>query len=186
MSAARLFLPCTLLVLLIVPVTGIAQSKCPDNNVDTNLPTPTIAVTNPDMTAISGRIAKGAVGTVQVCIDGTLASSPPKVAPDGSFTVNVPKLYKGQTIVAQFIPSGGGTSFGNPSAAVLVGGAIPDESTTWIFIGGVEQASYSSLSQNSNAFVNVSIQGPDHWISGWGRVRLLSAPQPSTQGIVST
>jgi hypothetical protein len=55
-----------------------------------------------------------------------------------------------------------------------------------ILIGGVEQSGYSSLGQSTNPFINVFIEGPGNWVSGWGRVRLLSAPQPSTQGIAST
>jgi hypothetical protein len=48
-------------------------------------------------------------------------------------------------------------------------------------IAGVEQSGYSSLTQSTDPFLQAFI----HTYYGWARIRLLGAPQPSTQGIVS-
>src|SRR5579863_4393173 len=77
---------------------------------------------------------------------------------------------------------------------LLVGAAtsvVQAQDTKMVLIGGIEQSGYSSLGQNTNPFVQAYIEGPDkggvsHWVNGWGRIRLLGTPQPSTQGIVST
>jgi hypothetical protein len=65
------------------------------------------------------------------------------------------------------------------------------------FIAGVEQSGYSSQITNTNFFLNAQIrseyfpqhsEGPGPFAPGfalWGRTRLLSAPQPSTNNIVS-
>lgn len=57
------------------------------------------------------------------------------------------------------------------------------------FIAGVEQSGFSAQVNNTNLFVDAFFRDNFHNASGhalWGRIRLLSAPQPSTEGIVST
>jgi hypothetical protein len=278
--------------------TLMGAQTCPQSNVNIELPVPTLAAVDTGSTSVSGTVARGASGTVQLCVDGKPQSSPQTVQTDGTFTIAVAKLGSKQKIIAQFISSPGGGAapvFGSPSAETLVGscsqnasktsssptiptlsltidaknmasyqGAAPGATTGTvrvclndspiddspvkvdssgkfvgasalkvsagdkiagqfsssgaspygpvgnqvsvsagplqvggqsqtstgsskvILIGGVEQSGYSSLGQNTNPFVNAFIEGPDNWINGWGRLRLLSAPQPSTQGIVST
>jgi hypothetical protein len=60
------------------------------------------------------------------------------------------------------------------------------------YIGGVEQSGYSSEITNTNAFLSAYLRSgytssdtAKPGVALWGRVRLLSAPQPSTQNIVS-
>ena len=59
-----------------------------------------------------------------------------------------------------------------------------------ILIGGVEYSGYSAQSQTTNPFLNIFYRGPvtdvgRFGLSGWGRIRLTSAPQPATNGVVS-
>jgi hypothetical protein len=56
-----------------------------------------------------------------------------------------------------------------------------------ILIGGVEYAGYSSQAQTTDGFLNIFYQGPvsKGGFSGWGRVRLTSAPEQATNGVVS-
>jgi hypothetical protein len=285
------------LIFFLSPLTE-AQT-CPQSNVNIELPVPTLAAVDTGSTSVSGTVAKGAGGTVQLCIDGKPQGSPQTVQADETFTITVAKLGSKQKIIAQFISSPGGGAapvFGSPTTETLVGGCsenaskasssptIPTLSLTIdaknmasyqggvsgattgtvriclndspiddppvkvdssgkfvgasalkvsagdkivaqfsssgaspygpvssqvsvsagplqagggqgqastglskvILIGGAEQSGYSSLGQNTDPFVNVFIEGPDNRVNGWGRVRLLGAPQPSTQGIVST
>ena len=62
------------------------------------------------------------------------------------------------------------------------------------FVAGVEQSGYSAQVNNTNFFLNAffrdtfSNRASPGWqfrVASWGRIRLLSAPQPSTEGIVS-
>ena len=55
-----------------------------------------------------------------------------------------------------------------------------------IIIGGVEYAGYSSAAQTTDGFLDLFYRGPVvKGFSGWGRIRLTSAAQPATNGVVS-
>jgi hypothetical protein len=132
--------------------------------------------------------------TIDVKLD-QIDKGHPTVDPDtGKFSSDLPSLTKGQTITATQLtppPAEGSkpasATVAAPAPAASTGDTSSQSKTTVVLIGGWEQAGYSSLAQYGNPFVNVFIDGPSsHILTGWGRVRLLSAPQPSTQGIVST
>jgi hypothetical protein len=111
------------------------------------------------------------------------------VEANGSFSFDLSTLTLGQQItVTQAGPAGSAKA--TVSAASTPTNSTDDTSQSKaiaILIGGWEQAGYSSLAQTGNPFVNIFIKGPSgNLVTGWGRVRLLSAPQPATQGIVST
>jgi hypothetical protein len=55
-----------------------------------------------------------------------------------------------------------------------------------VAIGGVEYSGYSAQSQTTNGFFNLFYGGPTtKGFSGWGRIRLTSAPQQATNGVES-
>jgi len=60
-----------------------------------------------------------------------------------------------------------------------------------IIIGGVEYAGYSSEAQATDGFLDLFYRGPQgtqgftNGLSGWTRIRLTSAAQPATNGVVS-
>ena len=73
------------------------------------------------------------------------------------------------------------------SGALQNSDALNKASTVVVAIAGIEQSGYSSLGQNTSPFANFYMQGPVvNRMGAWGRVRVLGAPQPSTQGILST
>ncbi len=176
-------------VLFLTPTTSWADTPCPNTKVDTTLPKPVFTSVVAGSTAVSGNV-KSNGGGIQICIDGEPDGKPQTIRPDGTFTYTVSQLKPGQKVVAQFLSgSGDSLDFGPPSDEFTVAGTTGGGSSGLskaILIGGVEEGAYSSLGQNTNPFINAFIEGPDGRITGWGRVRLLSAPQPSTQGIVST
>jgi hypothetical protein len=192
----RLVLFLSMASLVMVSTSLTAQSKCPTQQIDSNLPKPIITAADVTASKVSGKMPVGKdgkipAGTVQVCVDQVEQGSPVTVAAaDGTFALESIPLKPNQSITAVFLPpivGGGAQSYSNTSAAWVAATAnVPDESTKIFSVGGVEQAGYSSLSQTTNAFLSIFIAGPaDRPVSGWGRIRLLSAPQPSTQGIVS-
>jgi hypothetical protein len=144
---------------------------------------------------VSGTLSNAPAGSVRICVDDREVAEA-QLAPDGTFVTSLSTaLGQGQSVLAQQIISAPGhlpQTYGLPGPAKTSAGmlSIQDKGaagTTTVMIGGWEQAGYSSLGLSGNPFVQIFIKGPSsHWITGWGRVRLLSAPQPSTQGIVST
>lgn len=151
---------------------------------------PTVVAIYEGSASVSGTVTRGASGSVQICVDGSSQGSPQPANADGTFTITVATLKAKQKVRAQFISStgsSGATTAGLPNAEVLVGTKPdPDSTSKVVLIGGVEQSGYSSLTQSTNPFINIFLEGPGRVITGWGRVRLLATPQPSTQGIVST
>lgn len=151
---------------------------------------PKLEAAKTDSTSVAGTLRGDKSDVVRICVDDREVAEA-DVAKSGKFIASLDfPLAQGQTITAQAVrPSN--PIYGISSNAVQVGGdaAKSADNTRTILIGGIEQSGYSSLSQNTNAFLSAFIKGPPYkssrW-SGWGRVRLLSAPQPSTQGIIST
>jgi hypothetical protein len=188
MNPSILSVPFLFAVLLLTPLASKADD-CPNTTVDTTLPKPVFTSVVAGSTAVSGNV-KSRSGGIQICIDGAPDGSPQRIRPDGTFTSAVTQLQPGQKVVAQFVSvTGEEAHFGPASDEFTVGGATGAGASGLskaILIGGIEEGAYSSLGQNTNPFINAFIEGPDGRITGWGRVRLLSAPQPSTQGIVST
>lgn len=132
--------------------------------------------------------AAGAEAKVILRINDTPIGNPATINSDGTFSftsLSALNSYNTIEVVQSPPPTGGAVVL--TTGKVQVQHASQPSGTTVILIGGVEQSGYSSLGQNSNPFVNVYIEGPSkNRLTGWGRVRLLSAPQPSTQGIFST
>jgi hypothetical protein len=190
--------------LLILIVAGLAMrgqalGQCPvsSKEIDKNLPKLKI---NPIKVGdgivhgtLDGTLPSGTVGKVQACIDSAPQGGPNAVEVDGSFVVRPTSVLAArQTISFQLIATAsGGAATTGPSVNVAVSDT-GNSGTVVVAIAGVEQSGYSSLGLNTSPFLNLFIQGPVNgahsWKSfgGWGRTRLLGAPQPSTQGIVST
>lgn len=163
---------------VLVPRSTMAQ--CPHAKTTDTLPKPILyEPSSSDNASVVGHFTpQDPAPTLIVCIHGNSAGNPPDVH-EGTFTVTA--IAKGTTVVAQL--SDGDKQYGPPSNSVTVGENLLSKA---IVIGGLEQGTYSSLGQNTNPFLNLFLEGPDGRFTGWGRVRLLSAPQPSTQGIIST
>jgi hypothetical protein len=169
--------------------TGGVQVQAPQNTCDKKS-APCLDQPSQGQTKVTGSwTAKGATAPagaevkVILQINDTPIGNPAAVSADGTFSfTGLSPLNSYNTI--EVVQSGGTAG---TTGKVQVQSAAQPSGTTVILIGGVEQSGYSSLGQNSNPFVNVYIEGPStNRLTGWGRVRLLSAPQPSTQGIVST
>jgi hypothetical protein len=171
-----------------LPLAAGAQTKCPTDRIFTSVPRPKLDKVTPKSTEVTGKvdIKNDDTGTVQLCLNNAPLGDATKIEKDGKFSVKgLTELKKGQTITAQFtLRSGEESKVGAESDSVTV--SEGEALSKAVLIGGVEQSGYSSLAQNTNAFVNILVEGPEGRISGWGKVRLLSTPQPSTQGIVST
>ena len=172
-----------------VPTEAIADSCAADASAAVGAPAqPTL--TRLSANRYSGKVVGANAGSVRICVNdrpvmgihGTAS-----IQSDGSFTGTSIDAGVGDKVEAQaFISAGGATVYGKPSAPKTVN--LKDNGTTAVIaIAGVEQSGYSSLGQQTTPFVEFSLLGPlaKRW-GGWGRVRLLGAPQPSTQGIVST
>jgi len=133
----------------------------------------------------SGSVAGATSGTVRICVNDSPAAAGISISSDGSFKGSGLTLKAGDKVVAQASNAAG--VYGNASKEYVVPAVSHDQETNLLLIGGVEQSGYSSLGQSTSPFVNAFLQGPvSHGIGAWGRIRLLGAAQPSTQGIVST
>jgi len=173
-----------------VIVSGASCSKAAGGG---TAPTLTIKTNTSNTTATySGKLPGRTSGNIRICVNDRPNSRTITVGPDGSFDGGTDSftVKNGDVIVAQTV-AGDPPTYGPLSNEYKVGPVQetnnPPGTTVTLIGGGWEQAGYSSLAQYGNPFVNVSIDGPgNHILTGWGRVRLLSAPQPSTQGIVST
>jgi hypothetical protein len=73
------------------------------------------------------------------------------------------------------------------SGPLVAGTAVPPGGPVSILIGGVEYGGYSSEAQTTDAFLNIFYRGPvsKTGLAGWTRIRLTSAAQPATNGVVS-
>jgi hypothetical protein len=179
-----------LLVMLIWASVAIAQSlatpgsnakaTCPTTVADTKLPAPTIDKIKEGATKVSGKVAIGSEGKVQLCNGNVALGDAVSPESDGSFTVsNLPPIKNGKKVQAQFMSSAG-------SAGPVSGDKTAQSDPVVIVIGGVEYSAYSAQSQTTNGFLNIFYQGPyTGRFSGWGRIRLTSTPQQATNGIVS-
>ena len=134
-------------------------------------------------------------GTVRICVsDAQDATATADV--DGKFIAQLSApASAGQSVSVQAITSIPGDfprDYG-PSASVNPKSA--SNGFVAEFIGGVEQAGYSSQANNTNGFLSASFKSP-YWIKKsamsmdlafglWGRIRLLSGPLPSSVNVVA-
>jgi hypothetical protein len=148
---------------------------------------PTLSITTDagNMTRYSGTIPNATSGTIRICVNDVPNGETRLVGTDGTFSSGTASFESnvGDKIVAQsVITSGGSTTYGTLSNELVV-----KSPAVLIMIGGVEYSGYSAQSQTTNGFLNMFYRGPvsKHGFSGWGRIRLTSAPQAATNGVVS-
>lgn len=174
----------------------ICCSPTPAQNLCSDTPTTYPCVDRPKTgdTYVTGKLGKTPENNAAIVLKVD-NNTPPGISTtlntDGTFKISgLSALKKDSKVnVTQTVPpaAAGVAPATRTTGDVSVVDDPDDSQTTVILIAGWEQAGYSSLAQYGNPFVNVFIEGlREHTISAWGRVRLLSAPQPATQGIVST
>jgi len=147
---------------------------------------PTLSITTDagNMTRYSGTVPNATSGTIRICVNDAPNGEMRTAGTDGKFTSGTASFQSnvGDKIVAQsIITSGGSTTYGPLSNEQVV-----KSPAVLIVIGGAEYSGYSAQSQTTNAFLNMFYRGPvAKGFSGWGRIRLTSAPQAATNGVVS-
>jgi hypothetical protein len=108
----------------------------------------------------------------------------------GTFTIPVPaSLRENDQISLQSSEEGPPQLEGSAVKVTVV-----QSPYNYLFIAGVEQSGFSSLSLSTEPFIQFYIEGLDHhppkishlYYGPWGKVRLLGAPAPSTNGIASS
>ncbi|HEV2289724.1 MAG TPA: hypothetical protein VGR81_12300 [Candidatus Acidoferrales bacterium] len=172
-----------------VTVTGGSCAKAGSSNSAT-APTLTIKSVNSDdaLATYSGTVDKAVKGSVRVCVNDIPLTTQTPIR-NGKFDSGTTSITvaKGDKVTAQTVSSSNPPVYGSVSNVVTVGASPKPPSATIIMIAGYEQAAYSSQGLNGNAFVDLFYQSPSwHGWYGWGNVRLLGAPQPSTQGIAGS
>jgi hypothetical protein len=163
-------------------------------------PTLSIGFDASNKAIFSGTVKGATSGEVRICVnDVQIDDQTAPITSDGkfnggtkSFSVSsndkiVAQTCTGSTCSAPYGPVSNIVPI--TSGPPMVGSGSPSKSNgpTAIVIGGVEYAGYSSQSQTVNGFLNIFYQGPvsNQGISGWARIRLTSAAQPATNGVVS-
>ncbi len=148
---------------------------------------PTLNITTDagNMTRYSGTAPNATSGTIRICVNDVPNGETRTVGSDGTFSSGTASFQSnvGDKIVAQsVIASGSSPTYGPVSSEMVV-----KSPAVLIMIGGVEYSGYSAQSQTTNGFLNMFYRGPvsQHGFSGWGRIRLTSAPQEATNGVVS-
>ncbi|HEV2711396.1 MAG TPA: hypothetical protein VGU67_14360 [Edaphobacter sp.] len=186
-----------LLFVTIVFSHNQTSAQCPKVLIDPSLPTPLVISWDPTSGLIYGKFSAQDTlpdasknATLRLCIDGkeNLTSKP--ILPDKTFVIQG-VLKDAKKITVQVVSTQGNTITYGPEST-----PAPSEGTQYIFVGGVEQSGYSSQALSTEPFIQIYIEGPVHSrqlsnkkflsVDAWGRVRLLGAPQPSTNGIAST
>ncbi len=156
---------------------------------------PTLVVkTNSDDTlaTYSGTINsnKSTSASIRICVNDIPATNPISIQ-DGKFdggTASI-SVKRGDKITAQVVSSDNPPGYSPVSTAFKVGTvtAAKSPSAIIVMIAGYEQAGYSAMGLSGNAFVQMFYGGPStHNWSGWGKVRLLGAPQAATEGVVGS
>jgi hypothetical protein len=158
---------------------------------------PTLHLSDPDqkgMVTYKGTAPAGS--TVRICVNDIPSDDAKTVTAgaDGNFDggSNAFKIQPGDQVVAQSTAPGSTPSFGPLSDAVPITWP-PSDSNGMIanIVAGVEQSGYSSLANNTGGFLNAFFRSgyiplsKNLGLAAWGRVRLLSAPQPGTVDIAS-
>ncbi len=179
-----------------IPVDIAVMPSCsgaPMNFTVSNPSVPQIIVNDKETISVAGSVKEQ---LVRVCVND-VPQQQGSVTKENYLLPNV-KAKAGDQITIQAVrlgvaPSGGKAkeTYALPSPPAIVGPQIV-EGMHYIFIGGIEQSGYSSLAQSTEPFIQFYIESPEakvkliHWSSSWGKLRLLGAPQPSTNGIAST
>ena len=128
--------------------------------------------------------------TVRVCVDDREVAAPP-LASKGQFSATLSSpLAQGQSVSAQqIVPATASKPATYGLASTIQVGAQGSDSNkaVAILIGGAEYAGYSAQAQTTDGFLNIFYQGPisPGGLGGWARIRLTSAPQQATNGVVS-
>jgi hypothetical protein len=166
---------------------------------------PTLSVTPGDnnKATFSGTVKEGADKTnfVRVCVNDlpTVPPTPPVgIGTGGKFSGRDLPLKAGDMVTAQACNgsvAGCVDAFGPVSDVVPItsvglqaGNATPSGGPVSILIGGVEYGGYSSEAQTTDGFLNIFYRGlrsKSTGFAGWTRIRLTSAAQPATNGVVS-
>ena len=153
-------------------------------------PTLSVSVDASNVATFSG--TGTAKGIIRICVNNVQNGSTVTVGPDGKFSggTNSFKVSLGDKIVAQSLSADTPPQYGLLSNEVVLGnvavGGQESNKAVLILIGGVEYSGYSAQSQTTNGFLSMFYRGPaSHGFSGWGRIRLTSAPQAATNGVVS-
>ncbi len=167
------------------PAAKPPQSSCAkDAGTTGTAPTLTITTDAGNTTSYSGTVPNATSGTIRICVNDVPNGETREVGTGGTFNSGTASFQSniGDKIVAQsVIISGSSTTYGPVSNELVV-----KSPAVLILIGGVEYSGYSAQSQTTNGFLNMFYRGPvTHGFSGWGRIRLTSAPQAATNGVVS-
>jgi hypothetical protein len=151
-------------------------------------PTLTISIDPKGTAKYSGTLPGGTEKTeVQICVNGVAVGKPITLDANGKFDggTNTISLKSGDKVQVQ----APGVPLSNEVTITASVSSVADtgDKAVAVLIGGVEYAGYSAQSQTTNGFLNIFYQGPVHWkrLTGWGRMRLTSAPQKATNGVVS-
>ena len=193
---------------------AVPVGKCSSVETEASTTKPVLNPVITSSNSFSGTLPNARAGTeVRICVDD-IQDATALVGDNGAFKGLFTKPPKaGAPVTAQKItPSSAGVppTYGVLGPEQKVGG-FRYSSLFGTFIAGVEQSGYSSEITNTNFFVSAYIRSSylplaRHCAVGqsitstcpnslkppsalglalWGRTRLLSAPQPSTQNIVS-
>ena len=146
-------------------------------------PTLSISTDSSNLTTYSGTVSGATSGTVRICVNDTPNGETRTVGSDGTFSSGTGGFQAkiGDQVVAQVVNSGNPPTYGPVSSSIAV-----KSTALLVLIGGVEYSGYSAQSQTTNGFLSMFYRGPVvKGFSGWGRIRLTSAPQAATNGVVS-
>jgi hypothetical protein len=146
----------------------------------------TTAIKSGGLELISGTVADPSATSVRVCVGEKPGPTVP--VEKGSFAAVI-LAQSGLPVTTQAVTSAPGVTpvrYGAESDYSKKPGYLYSDHMFGSYIAGVEQSGYSSEVTNTNAFISAYIHGA-FWgnVSDWGRIRLLSAPQPSPPNIVS-
>lgn len=178
---------------------GAAVGSCSAVESGDSSTKPTLNALSQGGDSFSGTLPGAKAGVVvRLCVDDSPVANA-TVKDGGAFSGVYPATFKaGQSVTAQEITSASSAStkkYGLVSPAQKVTG-LAYSGMFATFIGGVEWAGYSSQAINTNGFLSASMRSGylpigSSAASGqsalgaalWTRIRLLSAPQPSAQGV---
>jgi hypothetical protein len=165
---------------------GLAFGKCSTLGKGEASSRPTLNPVEIGSETVSGSVPNTKGGLVRVCVGDIQVATAP-IAADGTFTGSLPTpVVSGQSVTAQVMSD----QDAPPVTYGLASSEQKADSDGFVgtFIAGVEQSGYSSLGNNTGAFLNAFFRSGylqtsrNTGLAFWGRVRLLSAPQPSTSG----
>jgi hypothetical protein len=163
-----------------------ATSESCSKEASTTGTAPTLSITTDagNMTRYSGVVANATSGTIRICVNNIPNGETRIVKSDGTFNSGTASFQSniGDEVVAQSVVASGSS----PTYGPLSNKLVVKSPAVLIIIGGAEYSGYSAQSQTTNGFLSMFYRGPvTKGFSGWGRIRLTSAPQAATNGVVS-